>query len=78
MNKLIISFGVEKNYRKIFLQITKILIIWRIVMMSNFPLNWYWFINNGIQIFHLNILVHITIIICLTNLIFIIFIREKL
>lgn len=37
------SFGIEKNYKKIFLFITQLLIIWSIVMLGLFGLNIYWF-----------------------------------
>lgn len=65
------SFGVEKNYKKIFFFVTQLLIIWSIVMLSLFGLNIYWFTYENTYL-----LMYISItIIYLGILTFIIFIR---
>lgn len=74
------SFGIKKNYKKTFHLVTQYLIIWNILMLSTFGLNWFWFANqkqfDTTQAFNLSVLTYLPIIItCLGIFTFTIFVR---
>ena len=70
-------FGIEKNYRKIFLQLIQILIIFSIIITSIISLNWYWYIYTyKLEEFNLILLIYIPIVTMTLGIFtFIVFVR---